>query len=164
MSALRVASSGVAGLIFGAGLALSGMTNPAKVLNFLDVFGAWDPTLACVMGAALAVAAIAFRIAARRSHPWLADAFALPTRTDIDPQLVGGAILFGAGWGFVGLCPGPALASLFRGRWEVELFVGAMLGGVLAYRWLTHDPDSAGAPARATGAEDSRSLSASGTR
>jgi uncharacterized membrane protein YedE/YeeE len=136
-SGIRTASAGVAGMVFGAGLALSGMTNPAKVLGFLDPLGRWDPTLAFVMGGALAVAAVAFRVARGRRRPWLAESFAIPARTDVDPQLLIGAMLFGLGWGLVGLCPGPALANLFRGRWEVELFVGSMVGGVLVYRLVT---------------------------
>ena len=89
--------SAICGVVFGAGLALSGMTNPAKVLAFLDVLGRWDPTLAVVMGAALAVSAPAFALARRRARPWLGGSFALPTRRDVDPRLVGGAALFGVG-------------------------------------------------------------------
>jgi uncharacterized membrane protein YedE/YeeE len=124
------------GIVFGAGLAVSGMTNPAKVLAFLDFAGAWDPTLACVMGAALATAAIGFALARRRTRPWLAEAFSIPTRRDLDARLVGGAAVFGVGWGLVGLCPGPALANLARGSSEIWIFVGAMLVAVAAYRWL----------------------------
>ena len=149
-SRMRAASAGVAGMIFGAGLAVSGMTNPAKVLGFLDPLGRWDPTLAFVMGGALAVAAVAFRVARRSSRPWLAESFAIPTRADLDPQLLVGATLFGLGWGLVGLCPGPALANLFRGRWEVELFVASMIGGVLLYRFVTRDPARAHAPGSAS--------------
>jgi uncharacterized membrane protein YedE/YeeE len=130
---MRTLLSGACGVLFGAGLAISGMTNPAKVLAFLDVSGRWDPSLALVMCAALAVAAPAFALARGRARPWLGGTFALPTRRDVDPQLVGGAALFGVGWALVGLCPGPALASLARGAPEVAIFVGAMLGGA----WLT---------------------------
>ena len=134
---MRTLVAALCGLVFGAGLALAGMTNPAKVLAFLDVAGHWDATLAFVMGAALAVAAPAFAAARRRARPWLAEAFALPTRTDIDASLLGGAALFGVGWGLVGLCPGPALAGLARGSWEILLFNAAMIGGVLLHRfWL----------------------------
>jgi uncharacterized membrane protein YedE/YeeE len=122
-------------VVFGAGLAVSGMTNPAKVLAFLDFLGAWDPTLALVMGGALGVSAVGFALARRRERPWLDGAFEIPTRSDLDPQLVGGAVLFGLGWGLVGLCPGPALAGLFRGSTEVTLFVGSMLVGVAAFRF-----------------------------
>jgi uncharacterized membrane protein YedE/YeeE len=125
------------GLVFGAGLAISGMTNPAKVLAFLDVFGAFDPTLAVVMGAALLVAAPGFALARRRARPWLAESFRLPTRHDVDARLVFGAVLFGTGWGLVGLCPGPALANLSRLSVDVLLFVASMLAAMLLYRVLT---------------------------
>jgi uncharacterized membrane protein YedE/YeeE len=125
------------GVLFGAGLAVSGMTNPAKVLGFLDVLGRWDPTLAFVMGGAVVVAALGFARARRRERPWLAERFAFPTRRDVDADLVVGAVLFGVGWGLVGLCPGPALANLVRGSAEVGLFVTAMVVGVLLHRgWL----------------------------
>jgi len=124
----------VSGLVFGAGLALAGMTNPAKVLSFLDVAGAWDPTLALVMGAALCVNATAYALTRSRAQPLFADAFELPTRADLDARLLGGAALFGVGWALVGLCPGPALASLARGQVEVLVFVAAMCAGMLAAR------------------------------
>ncbi len=122
------------GLVFGAGLALAGMTNPAKVLAFLDIAGAWDPTLALVMGSALAVNAAAYALTRRRAKPLLAETFALPTRSDLDARLLGGAALFGIGWALVGLCPGPALASLARGESEVWVFAAAMAVGMLASR------------------------------
>ena len=124
------------GVLFGAGLALSGMTNPAKVLAFLDVAGAWDPTLAFVMGGALAVNAAAYAATRRRAKPLFAAAFALPTRSDLDARLLGGAALFGVGWGLVGLCPGPALASLARGEREVFVFAAAMMLGMVLHRLL----------------------------
>lgn len=126
------------GIVFGAGLAVSGMTNPAKVLGFLDVAGHWDPTLLCVMAGALAVTAAGYQLARRSARPWLAAQFALPTRRDLDRDLILGAALFGVGWGLVGLCPGPALAGLWRGSGEIFLFVGAMLAGVVAHRLVTH--------------------------
>lgn len=122
------------GLVFGAGLALAGMTNPAKVLSFLDLAGAWDPTLALVMGAALGVNALAYALTKRRAKPLFADAFALPSRTDLDARLLGGAALFGLGWALVGLCPGPALASLARGDAHLLGFVAAMCAGMVAAR------------------------------
>jgi hypothetical protein len=125
------------GSVFGAGLALSGMTNPAKVLAFLDLLGDWDPTLALVMGAALAVSAASYALARRRAHPWLAESFAIPTRRDLDPPLLLGAALFGVGWGLVGLCPGPALASLWRGSGALSLFVASLLAGMLLQRVAT---------------------------
>jgi uncharacterized membrane protein YedE/YeeE len=112
------------------------MTNPAKVLAFLDVFGRWDPTLAFVMGGALAVSAVGYQLVRRRRRAWLGDAFAIPTRRELDAPLLGGAALFGVGWGLVGLCPGPALANPFRGSPELAIFVAAMLSGVLGYRAL----------------------------
>jgi uncharacterized protein len=124
----------LSGLVFGAGLALAGMTNPAKVLSFLDVAGAWDPTLALVMGSALGVNALAYALTRRRVKPLFAEAFALPTRADLDARLLGGAALFGVGWALVGLCPGPALASLARGESEVLAFVAAMALGMLGAR------------------------------
>jgi uncharacterized membrane protein YedE/YeeE len=125
------------GILFGAGLAVSGMTNPAKVLGFLDVFGRWDPTLAFVIAGAVAVAAAGFAVARRREHAWLGSPFQIPTRRDLDGRLLGGAALFGVGWGLVGLCPGPALANLGRGSSEVALFVGAMLAGIALQRAST---------------------------
>jgi hypothetical protein len=124
----------VAGTVFGAGLALADMTNPAKVQNFLDVLGTWDPSLAFVMGTALVTSALGYRLARRRGAPVLALAFALPDRTDLDRKLVIGAALFGVGWGLGGLCPGPALAGLLQGVPQVHVFVAAMLVGM----WI-HD-------------------------
>lgn len=128
----------VVGVLFGLGLAISGMLNPAKVFGFLDITGAWDPTLAVVMAAGLGVNAIAYRLTMRRSTPVLAPAFQVPTRTDIDARLVVGSAIFGVGWGIAGICPGPALASLGAGQWggngfyepDVLIFVAAMLGGM----------------------------------
>jgi uncharacterized membrane protein YedE/YeeE len=127
---MQILAALVSGLVFGAGLALAGMTNPAKVLSFLDIAGAWDPTLALVMGGALAVNAGAYALMRRRRKPLFADAFALPARADLDARLLGGATLFGIGWALVGLCPGPALASLARGEGEVFGFVAAMAVGM----------------------------------
>jgi hypothetical protein len=122
------------GLVFGAGLALAGMTNPAKVLAFLDVAGAWDPTLALVMASALGVNALAYAFTRRRGKPLFADAFSLPTRSDLDARLLGGAALFGLGWGLVGLCPGPALTTLVRGDAHALGFLAAMAAGMLGAR------------------------------
>src|SRR5262249_29010111 len=131
---MRTALAGLLGVVFGAGLAVSGMTNPAKVLGFLDVAGDFDATLAFVMGGALAVSAPAFAIARRLARPWLGAAFDLPTRRGLGARLLAGAWLFGVGWGLVGLCPGPALANLWRGSPELYLFVAALLAGTLAER------------------------------
>jgi len=122
----------LAGLVFGLGLILSGMGNPAKVQNFLDVFGTWDPSLALVMAGAIAVAIFAFTWAKRRKTSLLGEPMQLPTATALDGQLLTGAALFGIGWGLAGFCPGPALMNLSTGQGEVWLFVAAMLVGMLA--------------------------------
>lgn len=118
------------GVLFGAGLAVGGMTNPAKVLAFLDVTGAWDPSLAFVMGGALAVNALAFALTRRRARPLFAERFALPASRDLDRELIAGAVIFGVGWGLVGLCPGPALASLLRGELPIYAFAAALTAGM----------------------------------
>ncbi len=122
-----------AGLIFGAGLLLSGMTDPGKVIGFLDVTGTWDPSLAFVMGGAILVGFFAFQLAGRRAKNFLGSAMHLPTRRDIDSRLVGGSVLFGIGWGLAGFCPGPALVSFASGQVKAAVFVAAMLGGMLIY-------------------------------
>ncbi len=122
----------VSGVLFGVGLAWSGMTDPGRVAGFLDLAGAWDPTLALVMGAALAVTAPAFRLILGRSQPLLDVRFRLPTTTVLDRPLLAGAAIFGVGWGLAGLCPGPALAGLVTGSPLVLLFVVAMIAG----QWL----------------------------
>jgi hypothetical protein len=127
---MRVLAALLCGVVFGVGLAVGGMTNPAKVLGFLDVTGVWDPSLAFVMGGALGVNALAFALTRRRARPLFAESFALPTLRDLDRELVVGAAIFGVGWGLVGLCPGPALASLLRGQPEVFAFVAAMVAGM----------------------------------
>lgn len=132
MSRSRLAPAllaGLAGLVFGLGLAVSRMVDPARVLGFLDVAGQWDPTLAFVMAGALAVTLPAFRYLPRRGQPWLGGAFQLPTRQDIDVRLAAGAVLFGIGWGLAGLCPGPALAAIASGIPEIMGFVIAMIAG-----------------------------------
>jgi len=124
------------GLLFGLGLLISGMTQPRKVLGFLDVFGTWDPTLAFVMASALLISGLGFSFATRRARPLLAVENLWPTRTDIDAPLVLGSILFGVGWGLVGLCPGPALENLASLSPRVFGFVAAMaLGMVLHNVW-----------------------------
>ncbi|MEO1191300.1 MAG: DUF6691 family protein [Pseudomonadota bacterium] len=124
----------LAGLLFGAGIALSGMANPAKVLNFFDFAGSWDPSLAFVMGGALAVTFLGYRLLFRQAKP-LADAlFHLPNATAIDRRLIGGAALFGIGWGIAGFCPGGALPALATGRAEVLTFLAALVAGLLLTR------------------------------
>lgn len=126
----------LAGLVFGLGLAVSGMVNPAKVQGFLDLAGAWDPTLAFVMAGALATTMAGYRVVLRRRGPLLGGAFALPRARTIDRPLVLGALLFGIGWGLAGFCPGPAIASLAFVRSGSFLFVAAMAAGMGLDRWL----------------------------
>jgi uncharacterized membrane protein YedE/YeeE len=131
------------GLIFGFGLLISGMTQPAIVLGFLDVLGRWDPTLAFVMAGALMVSAAGFSLARRRDRPLLAATHLWPTRTDIDRPLVVGSVLFGIGWGLVGLCPGPALENLASLSPKVFVFVAAMAAGMIAKDlWERHAPSA----------------------
>ena len=125
----------IVGLIFGAGLALSDMINPARVLAFLDLAGTWDPSLAFVMGGALIPSAIGYLIVRRMRRPVMAEEFCIPQNRNLERNLLAGAALFGAGWGLVGLCPGPAIAGLVFGAWQVWLFVGAMLVGMLLHRF-----------------------------
>jgi len=123
------------GLIFGLGLLLSGMNNPAKVRAFLDVFGHWQPELIAVMGSAVVVFALAFQFSKQRRTPLWADDFHKPTLTQIDARLLTGAAMFGVGWGLVGLCPGPALVNIFSLDPDILLFVAALLmGNRLAHR------------------------------
>lgn len=124
---LVAASSGI---LFGAGLAIGGMTNPARVRGFLDIFGDWDPTLAFVMGGAVIVMAVAWAIQNRMGSPLLGGSFALPDTSDLTPSLVGGSALFGIGWGIAGLCPGPGFAALIIDPAKAATFVAAMLSGM----------------------------------
>ncbi|TBW08829.1 YeeE/YedE family protein [Azotobacter chroococcum subsp. isscasi] len=122
----------LAGLIFGLGLLLAGMSNPAKVLGFLDLGGAWDPSLALVMASAIGVALLPFSWARRQQRSLLGAPMQLPQKRELDRRLIGGSLLFGIGWGIAGICPGPALTLLLGGYWQSLLFVLAMLGGM----WL----------------------------
>lgn len=124
----------VSGALFGAGLAVGGMTDPARVRAFLDLFGAWDPTLAFVMGGAVIVMAIAWRFQVRMARPLFGESFALPNRNDLDGRLITGSILFGVGWGLAGLCPGPAVASIATSPLDALTFVAAMLAGMAIQR------------------------------
>jgi uncharacterized membrane protein YedE/YeeE len=126
----------VAGLIFGIGLVVSGMIDPAKVLNFLDFTGTWDPSLVFVMAGAVLVTGIGYRIAFRLRKPLLASAFQLPAAQGFDARILIGPAIFGIGWGMAGLCPGPAITSLGIGSPGVLAFVTAMLAGMAAGRWL----------------------------
>jgi uncharacterized membrane protein YedE/YeeE len=138
---MRMIASLVCGLVFGAGLLISGMVQPTKVLGFLDIFGAWDPSLAVVMAAALAVSTPGFMLANSRARPLLATRSFWPTKRDIDRPLVVGAALFGVGWGLVGLCPGPALESLATLSPGIIVFVAAMAGGMALHDfWQNSQP------------------------
>lgn len=130
----------LAGLLFGAGVTLSGMVNPMKILNFMDFSGTWDPTLVFVMGVGLAVTFIGYRVVLGRPAPLYANAFQIPGSSLIDAPLIGGAVLFGIGWGLSGFCPGPAVASLVFGYWQSFLFVAAMAVGLVIARLITHRP------------------------
>ena len=133
---MRKLTALLAGLIFGLGLLLAGMANPAKVLGFLDLAGAWDPSLALVMLAAIAVAVLPFRWARQQRLTLLDAPMQLPNKRNLDRRLIGGSLLFGVGWGIAGICPGPALAILLSGHWQVLLFVLAMLAGMLLFSVL----------------------------
>ena len=126
----------VAGLLFGFGLLISGMTNPAKVQGVLDVFGAWDISLALVMGGGLAVAIVGVQLARRQRISWIGTSIELPTKTTINKKLLIGAMLFGIGWGLVGICPGPGIVLLGTGVWQAYVFIPAMIIGMLIYQWL----------------------------
>ena len=136
----RAVSLILIGALFGAGLGLSGMLNPAKVAGFLDLFGIWDPSLAFVMGGGVIANFIGHRIVTRRAAPVFGGGFAVPTRSDIDSRLLLGAALFGVGWGLAGLCPGPAIASILLAPGEVALFVLMMLAGLAVGRMVTSGP------------------------
>jgi len=132
----RLVPAFLIGLLFGLGIVISGMANPAKVLNFFDFAGAWDPSLAFVMGGALIVTFIGYRLALARPRPVIEDRFQVPTNRVIDARLLGGAALFGVGWGMAGFCPGGALPVVGTGRSEVLLFVAALIAGIFAAQWL----------------------------
>jgi uncharacterized protein len=126
----------VVGLMFGVGLMASGMTDPGKVIGFLDLFGAWDPSLALVMGGAVVVGFFAFALAKKRTTTFLGGALRFPTSTQMDKPLVIGSLLFGAGWGLGGFCPGPALVSMADGQSKATLFVAAMLVGMMGFELM----------------------------
>ncbi len=133
---MRKVTAFIAGLLFGLGLLLSGMTNPTKVLNFLDLAGQWDPSLALVMFGAIGAAWWPFHWAIKQPNALLGATMQLPTHRDIDRRLIGGSLLFGIGWGIAGICPGPGLTLLFTLHWQAWVFVLAMLAGMLLFQWL----------------------------
>ncbi|WP_201593719.1 DUF6691 family protein [Psychrobacter sp. Pi2-51] len=126
----------LAGLLFGFGLLISGMTEPVKVQGFLDVFGAWDISLALVMGGGLAVAIVGVQLAKRQQTSWIGTLIEMPNKTVINKKLLIGAMLFGIGWGLVGICPGPGIVLLGTGQWQAYVFIPAMIVGMLIYQWL----------------------------
>jgi uncharacterized protein len=132
----QVVAALISGMIFGLGIAISGMGNPAKVINFFDVFGTWDASLAFVMGGALATTAVGYRLVFRRGAPLLDGQFHLPTATAIDARLIGGAAVFGIGWGIAGFCPGGAIPALGFAPWPTALFLVAVIGGMILARGL----------------------------
>ena len=133
---MRVITSYLVGLVFGIGISISGMSNPAKVLNFFDFAGTWDPSLAFVMGGALITTMIGYRFVLKRPVPVLEEKFQLPTRRDLDTPLIAGSAVFGVGWGIAGFCPGGALPAVGTGRSEVLLFMVALLAGIQAAKLL----------------------------
>lgn len=126
----------LAGLLFGFGLLISGMTDPVKVQGFLDVFGAWDISLALVMGGGLAVAIVGVQLAKRQQTSWIGTLIEMPNKTVINKKLLIGAMLFGIGWGLVGICPGPGIVLLGTGQWQAYVFIPAMIVGMLIYQWF----------------------------
>lgn len=133
---MRLIASYIIGLIFGVGISISGMANPAKVLNFFDVAGTWDPSLIFVMGGAVVVTFIGYRFVLKRPAPIMEAKFQLPTRRDLDLPLIAGSAVFGIGWGIAGFCPGGALPALGTGKSEVFIFVAALLAGIIAVNIL----------------------------
>ena len=146
----------VAGFVFGIGLLVSGMANPAKILGFLDLAGRWDPSLILVMAGAIAIGTFGFAVAGRRTTTVLATPMLLPTVCTIDRRLVLGGAVFGVGWGLAGFCPGPAIVALGTGHLKAIVFVAAMVVGMLAFEWIERmrAPSSAGLEPAAGGASE----------
>jgi len=127
---MRLLSTYLIGLVFGVGISISGMANPAKVLNFFDIAGTWDPSLIFVMGGALVTTFVGYKLVFGRSAPVFEGGFSVPTNRRIDARLIGGSAVFGIGWGIAGFCPGGALPALGTGRWEVFAFTAALIAGI----------------------------------
>ncbi|MDA7963987.1 DUF6691 family protein [Ruegeria sp.] len=144
---MRLIATYLIGLIFGVGISISGMSNPAKVLSFFDILGPWDPSLIFVMGGALVTTFIGYRLVFGRAAPLCTPAFNLPVSRRIDAKLIGGSAVFGIGWGLSGFCPGGALPALGTGTWQVFAFVAAMVAGITLARFLQSP-----APAQTKGA------------
>lgn len=149
---MRLISAYLIGLLFGVGVTIAGMSNPAKVLNFFDVAGTWDPSLVFVMAGALVVTAIGYRVVMRRPAPSFGGSFQVPTRKDLDLRLISGSAVFGIGWGIAGFCPGGALPALGTGRLDVVLFVVAVVVGIAVARFALKSgaAPTAGTPAQKT--------------
>ena len=128
---MKLVTTYLIGLVFGVGIAISGMANPAKVLNFFDIAGTWDPSLMFVMGGALVTTFIGYKLVFGRTAPVFEDRFGVPTSRTLDARLVGGSAVFGIGWGIAGFCPGGALPALGTGRWEVFAFTAALVAGIV---------------------------------
>lgn len=150
---MTVLTSLLAGLVFGLGLLVSRMANPAKVLGFLDLAGAWDPSLALVMAGAVSVAAVAFALASKRAVSLLGATMKLPTTRHLDRRLMGGSLLFGIGWGLAGLCPGPGLVALGMGHFKALVFVASMLMGMGAFELLERRHSQPSRPEQTSGAK-----------
>ena len=133
---LRIIAALTSGVVFGIGLALAGMLNPAKVVGFLDIFGVWDPSLAFVMIGGIAVNLIGLRVVLRREAPLLCERFILPTATTIDRPLIIGSLIFGVGWGLAGLCPGPVISSLMLNPSDMVAFALVLVAGLMLGRWV----------------------------
>ncbi|MEE4189120.1 MAG: DUF6691 family protein [Roseobacter sp.] len=133
---MKVIANYLIGVVFGVGISISGMANPAKVLNFFDIAGTWDPSLIFVMGGALVTTFVGYKLVFGLKAPIFEDGFSLPTSRMIDAKLVGGSAVFGIGWGIAGFCPGGALPALGTGRWEVFAFVAALLCGIFLAKFI----------------------------
>ena len=133
---MKLIATYLIGLIFGVGISISGMSNPAKVLNFFDIAGAWDPSLIFVMGGALITTFIGYKLVFGREAPVFENTFSVPSSRVIDAKLVGGSAIFGIGWGISGFCPGGALPALGTGRWEVFAFTAALLVGIVIAKYI----------------------------
>ncbi len=133
---MRIIASYLIGIVFGVGIAISGMANPAKVLNFFDIAGTWDPSLIFVMGGAVVVTFVGYKLVFGRSAPLLEEKFHLSSLRNMDRNLIGGSAVFGIGWGIAGFCPGGALPALGTGRWEVFLFAAALIAGIFLARFF----------------------------
>jgi uncharacterized membrane protein YedE/YeeE len=149
LQSLEMLSALATGMLFSAGLIVSGMVNPAKVLGFLDLFGRWDPSLGLVMAAAVAVGLVGFRWTSGRAQSALGLPMRLPSNREVDRRLIVGATVFGIGWGLAGFCPGPAVVALAGGSFKAVLFGASMLAGMALFEWMGHRSAEAGKRSKA---------------